>query len=175
MQYMLKRSGRARTMRLAVYPDGEVVVTAPRLFSLSAIEEFLAKHSRWIRRKIEDTRGRTVVHIARADIPRFKKQALALAEARCAYYAKVYGYGHGKITIRAQKTRWGSCSKSGNLSFNYKIAALPAPLAEYIIVHEICHLGAFNHSPHFWSLVAKTIPDYAARRKEARSLAVLFH
>jgi hypothetical protein len=171
MQYTLKRSSRARSMRLAIQPDGAVVVTAPLFFGLESIEKFLAQHSAWAMRAIEKTKGRTVINIPHADIPRLKREALALAHERCAHYAKLYGFSYKKITIRAQKTRWGSCSKNGNLSFNYKIAALPAYLAEYIVVHEICHFGEMNHSRAFWALVARHVPDHASARRALRNIA----
>lgn len=170
MKYTLKRSARARNMRLAIDPDGAVVITAPRFFPLSAVEEFLAQHSAWARRKVEATKGRHAVNIPRADIPRLKREAQALAHARCAHYAGLYGFSYKRISIRAQKTRWGSCSKNGNLSFNYKIAALPAGLAEYVIVHEICHFGEMNHSRAFWTLVARHVPDHASARKALRNI-----
>ena len=79
-----------------------------------------------------------------------------------------------KINIKNQKTRWGSCSKKGNLNFNYKIALLPQHLADYIIVHELCHLGEFNHSRSFWNLVAKVFPEYLGIRNELRRSGIHF-
>ena len=81
-----------------------------------------------------------------------------------------YGFAVGKITARNQRSRWGSCSKKGNLNFNYRIAQLPAHLADYVIVHELCHLGEFNHSRAFWNLVARAVPDYAKCRTELRRI-----
>ncbi|NBS67881.1 M48 family peptidase [bacterium] len=67
------------------------------------------------------------------------------------------------------RTRWGSCSKRGNLNFNYRILFLPPHLADYLIVHELCHLKEFNHSPRFWALVAQGCPNYHACKKELRA------
>ena len=174
MKYTLKVSDRARVMRLAVYPDGAVVVTAPRFFAVDAIESFVTKHSEWVRDKVERTESRNVVRIARKDIPALKERAHALANERCEHFARAYGLSYNKISIRAQKTRWGSCTKTGNLSFNYKVAILPARLADYIFVHEICHLGVFNHSGQFWELVAREIPDHKTIRKEVRTIVTVF-
>ena len=75
-----------------------------------------------------------------------------------------------KIFIKNLKSRWGSCSEKGNLNFNYKIIFLPPDVADYIVVHELCHIKEFNHSKNFWAEVAKTLPKYAALRKELRRL-----
>ncbi len=174
MKYELKRSKRARTMRLSVYPDARVVVTAPQLFGFGAIERFVAKHSDWISRHVERARTRTVVRIKKSEIPELKRRALALASARCGHFGTVYGLTYKKISIRAQKTRWGSCSRDGNLSFNYKVAVLPTHIVDYIIVHELCHRAEMNHSGKFWDLVGKTIPQHRAVRGELRRIAVLY-
>ncbi len=174
IDYTVKRSKRARTMRLAIYPDGNVVVTAPRFFGLQAIEDFVMKHSTWVRTKVEETRGRTILRIRRSDIPALKKQALALAVARAEYFAEYYGVQYKKISIRAQKSRWGSCSEKASLSFNYKIAVLNPRLADYIIVHEICHIRQFDHSKAFWALVAEQFPDHRELREQLRNTATIF-
>ncbi len=98
-----------------------------------------------------------------------KKAARALAHARLAHFNQFYGFTYQKVFIRNQKTRWGACSAKGNLGFNYRITYLPPQLADYVIVHELCHLGQFNHSPAFWQLVAHVIPDYKAQRRELRT------
>ncbi len=174
ISYSLKRSTRAHTMRLAVYPDSRVVVTAPHLFGLAAIERFVRKHSEWITRHVERTKEKRVIRVARKDIPKLKGRALAVASARCAHFGGMYGVTYKKISIRAQKTRWGSCSRAGNLSFNYKLAVLPPHIADYVIVHEICHLAHMNHGRKFWDLVARTTPRYRAIRKELRNIVVSF-
>lgn len=120
------------------------------------------------------TRVWQVIRLARRDIPELKQRAAALATARSAHYAGLYGLSHGAIAIRAPKRQWGSCSSRGNLCFNYKIAALPAHLADYIVAHEICHLREMNHSPRFWALVAHTHPAYTELRRELRATLITF-
>lgn len=90
----------------------------------------------------------------------------ALVRERASHYARVYGVSHGRISIRKQRTRWGSCSVSGDLSFNYRLGFLPPHLMEYVVVHEICHIREQNHSPAFWALVASACPNPKALRKE---------
>jgi len=94
-----------------------------------------------------------------------KETARELVHRKLTEHNAHYALAFGKVAIRNQRTRWGSCSKKGNLNFHYRIALLPEHLADYVIVHELCHLAEFNHSKKFWSLVAQTIPDHRARRK----------
>ncbi|MDP2586758.1 MAG: M48 family metallopeptidase [Candidatus Komeilibacteria bacterium] len=98
-----------------------------------------------------------------------KDRALILAQQRLEFFNRSYGFKFNRVSIKNQKTRWGSCSKKGNLNFNYRIALLSQPLADYIIVHELCHLGQLNHSRQFWDLVAQTIPDYSKMRRELKN------
>jgi len=74
------------------------------------------------------------------------------------------------VKIRDQSSRWGSCSWKGNLNFSYKLVLLPEHLADYVVVHELCHLREMNHSPRFWALVSQTVPDYRAKRRELKKL-----
>ena len=103
MEYVVKRSARTRSMRLAIYPDGAVVVSAPPFFGLGAIERFVAKHSRWIHQKVQETKGRNVIRIRRGDIPQLKRRALALCRERAHSFAALYGVSFRKLSIRAQK------------------------------------------------------------------------
>lgn len=88
------------------------------------------------------------------------------------FFAKLYGVEYRKVAIRNQKTRWGSCSKSKNLNFNYRVAFLPNNQRNYVIVHEICHLIEFNHSKKFWAEVERAIPNYKEMRKKVRSTSL---
>lgn len=113
-------------------------------------------------RPLFQTRSRTLYHAN-------KEAARALVLERVKHFNQHYGakHGiiHGKIAIRNQKSRWGSCSKKGNLNFNYKLVFLPAELRDYVIVHELCHVKEFNHGRAFWALVGETVPEWKALRK----------
>jgi predicted metal-dependent hydrolase len=100
----------------------------------------------------------------------YKEKARDMIKERLAHYNSFYNYEYKRIAIKNHKSRWGSCSKKGNLNFNYRLVHLPQRLSDYVIVHELCHLGEFNHSKRFWALVEKTIPDWRARRKELMNI-----
>lgn len=93
-----------------------------------------------------------------------KEAARKLIHERLAYWNTFYNYSYGRVSIKDTKSRWGSCSKKGNLNFSYKLIHIPPDLADYVVVHELCHLGEFNHSQKFWNLIARTTPDYKERR-----------
>ena len=99
-----------------------------------------------------------------------KEEARVLVHAKLAQFNAHYKYPLKKVFIKNHKSRWGSCSSRGNLNFNYKIAFLPPELQEYLIVHELCHLGFFNHSKEFWALVAQTVPEYQMLRKKLKEV-----
>jgi predicted metal-dependent hydrolase len=128
---------------------------------------FNSRSFSYLRRPIFRTRSRKLYEMN-------KEAARALVTERIAHFMNHYGARHGisvgRIAIRNQKSRWGSCSKKGNLNFNYKLAFMPAPIRDYVVVHEICHIKEFNHSRGFWSLVAETVPDWKELRKELRRL-----
>lgn len=177
IDYTLKISKKARRMRLAVYCDGDFVVTAPYSMNQGLIERFIFEKSDWIIKKIEYFKvfgGRKSLKGNREDFLKHKERALTRAMERVKYFNDMYCFEFDKVNIRNQKTRWGSCSRKGNLNFNYRIAFLPDHLFDYIVVHELCHLGQFNHSQRFWDLVARALPDYAELRKELKKNGLSF-
>ena len=120
-----------------------------------------------LRRSVYHTRSRQL-YLAN------KEAARALVYDRVRHFSAYYGPRHGiavgKIAIRNQRSRWGSCSKKGNLNFNYKLVFLTPAQQDYIIVHEICHIKEFNHGKGFWDLVGETIPDWKKLRGELRKV-----
>jgi predicted metal-dependent hydrolase len=177
VSYLLKLSRRARRLRLAVHPDGNFIVTAPGNLSLAAIERFIVKQSRWVLGKMayfQSLPRPLLSRGARKDFLEQKDLARELVRRRIEHFNKDKTFSFNKISIRNQKTRWGSCSRNGNLNFNYKLFSLPEKLADYIIVHELCHLKEFNHSAKFWSLVESFLPDYAESRKALKKGYTVF-
>lgn len=102
-----------------------------------------------------------------------KEIARAFVHARVEEFAQVHGFSYGRIAIRNTRRSWGSCSELGNLNFSYKIIFLPEVLADYVIVHELCHLREFNHSPNYWAHVERILPDYKERRRALAAAARL--
>jgi predicted metal-dependent hydrolase len=172
--FTLKRNSRSRTLRIAVHRDGTCVVTAPRFLSERRIRAFVASKADWIKEKQKAFEKLGPVPTKIDNVKGYKenkKKALALVQSRIDILNEAYDFPYKKISIRNQKTRWGSCSSTGTLSFNWKIVLLSPAEADYIIVHELCHLGQMNHSLKFWALVAHTCPNHKAIRKHLRSTA----
>lgn len=174
-EYILKISKRARNIRLAVYVDGRVVLTVPKRASMRDAEKFFASRRSWVAEKLEGFKKRAPkmrIGISKKDYVAQKHVALKLAKERVEHFNKVYKFDYGIIRVRDQKSRWGSCSRKGNLTFNYRIVLLPEHLADYIIVHELCHLKEFNHSARFWTLVALEAPDYKKHMIELKKYSL---
>lgn len=171
VEYELKTSLRSRRMRLAVYPGGRFVVSIPKRMDERHVDKFLFEKADWILMKIDAMKKKTPVEkqpISKLELKRLKVVALELVHRRLEYFNDAYKFTYHNVSIRNQKTRWGSCSRQGNLNFNAKIALLPPRLADYIVVHELCHLKEMNHSPRFWKLVAQTFPEHKELRRTLR-------
>lgn len=99
---------------------------------------------------------------------RYRNAARERFNARAAYFRAITGGDYTSITIRDQKSRWGSCSSRGTLSFNYRLIFAPPHILDYVVVHELCHLTHMNHSRDFWAKVESVMPDYRECRKWLR-------
>jgi predicted metal-dependent hydrolase len=102
------------------------------------------------------------------EIKQLCAKAAVVLKQKTEYYARIIGVDYGRITIRHQKTRWGSCSSKGNINYNCMLMLVPDELQDYVVVHELCHRIHMNHSPEFWAEVAKVLPDYKQRRKRLK-------
>jgi predicted metal-dependent hydrolase len=180
MTYEVRENVRARHVRVTVHEDGSVVVTKPKRVSLRAIESFVQQKEGWIITAQEHMvllrEKREKKHGVATSLPRLRrgtapyrialKEARALVQERIRYFATLGNFSYGTISIRNQKSRWGSCSAAGNLSFNYRLIYLPTELVDYLLVHELSHTKHHNHSVTFWVEVGKYIPNHRAKRKE---------
>lgn len=152
-----------RTLSIQIREDLRVVVRVPERMTDREVGRFLVEKRDWIEGHLAAARERrsraappltpeerqAMVRAAREDLPR-----------RVARYAPIVGVTVGNITIRAQKTRWGSCSAKGNLNFNCMLMCCPAQVRDYVVVHELCHRLEMNHAPAFWKQVERVMPDY---------------
>ncbi|MEK7303792.1 MAG: SprT family zinc-dependent metalloprotease, partial [Pseudomonadota bacterium] len=98
----------------------------------------------------------------------YRRAAATHAAARLAHFAPQVGRAARKLVIRAQRTRWGSCSARGTISLNWRLMQAPPEILDYVVVHELCHLLVPNHSPRFWAEVARVLPDWRRQRAELR-------
>ena len=172
IEYAVRESVRAKKMRVTVFPGGKVVVTAPARMPGAHIDRFLVRHSRWLERtltRLEHKPERIVLPQGKHAYSRDRTGASILVRGRLGHFNAQYHFKILSFSIRNQKSRWGSCSHRGLLSFNFRIVHLPAALADYIVVHELCHFHALDHSGAFWNEVDKVLPDYQERKDWLRN------
>lgn len=173
--FVFRRSARSKRLTISVRSDQTVVISRPRWVSERFARVFFEKHRTWVEQKLREVHSHKQTytpHGSPAEYRAMKREAARLVASRLEYFNQSYGFVYHRISLRNPRTRWGSCSKKGNLNFSYKLLTLPPELADYIIVHELCHLKEFNHSKRFWELVSQTIPDYKNLRKQLRSSSV---
>ena len=161
--YQLIRS-RRKTIAIEIR-DGRVIVRAPQQASEREINQFVAEHEKWISKhlaKAEATRQALskCEPLSPADIQTLAERALKVIPDRVKYYADKMGVTYGRITIRNQRTKWGSCSGKGNLNFNCLLMLAPPEVLDSVVVHELCHLKEMNHSKKFYEEVYKILPNY---------------
>ncbi|MDO5397235.1 MAG: M48 family metallopeptidase [bacterium] len=163
MEYTIIRSNR-RTLALEIKKDG-LVVRAPIRATDKDINEFVAKHKKWIdnhllKIKEQEKALDGIEPLSMSDIQALADKALAVIPDRVRYYAEKIGVTYGRITIRNQRSKWGSCSAKGNLNFNCLLMLAPPEVLDSVIVHELCHRKEMNHSDKFYAEVLRVFPDY---------------
>ena len=163
MDYQLIRSNR-KTVAIQIKPDGQLIVRAPWRMSDAQINRFVEDKHHWIQTHLPK-RVAPPEKYSDEEIHALTRQAMEVIPERVAHYATILGVTYGRITIRNQRTRWGSCSVKGNLNFNCLLMLLPADVVDYVVVHELCHRKEMNHSARFWAVVEKILPNYRAQRQ----------
>lgn len=155
-----------KTMALQIEEDGQVTVRVPRTVTEAQAEEFARRHGEWILK----TREKVLQNASwrrsytEAEKQTGKQRLSRKLEERLLLFASVMGVSYGRVSIRDQRTRWGSCSGKGNLNFNWKLSLVPDEILDYVVVHELAHRIEMNHSANFWREVEKILPDYRERR-----------
>ena len=206
IEYTVRRSQRARRVRVAVDPERGVEVVLPERAPKRAAAEAVRELRPWIERRLTEAEaarqavaarngtvpfldetltlvpqiGRTRVHrkgdalLVPARDPKaalerwYRRAARTEVEWRLDEAVDALGTSYTALTIRNQKTRWGSCSSTGAMSFNWRLLLAPEEVLDYVVWHEACHLLVLDHSPRFWSLLAQHVPGYAEPRRWLR-------
>lgn len=153
-----------KTISIQIKADG-IYVRAPLRMSDVEIECFLDSKIDWIRKHLrivaeQKAVAKNLQPYSYEEMRNLASKALQVIPERVKYYASIIGVDYGNITIRNQRTRWGSCSSKGNLNFNCLLMLLPDDIMDSVIVHELCHRKHMNHSPQFYAEVEKAFPDY---------------
>ncbi len=160
-----------KSFGLQVKSDGSVYARVPQRAPDKAVREFIRKHEDWIIQKrhsllfVNDSPKIRLPKIVTAEE---KRKARELVTHRVEYYADKMGINYGRIALRNQRTRWGSCSVDGNLNFNCRLLFLPIELVDYVVVHELAHRRHMDHSARFWREVECYLPDYRERRERLK-------
>ncbi|MCU0312650.1 MAG: M48 family metallopeptidase [Solirubrobacteraceae bacterium] len=215
LAYTVRRAPRARSVRVRVEHDGEVVVLLPRRARERDAQAAVAELRPWIERRVAEAEraraaiarppgtvpllgaslrlvaqdGRTRAHrrgdallvpgdpvAARAAIERwYRRTARAEAGARLEAAVAALGVGYERLSIRDQRTRWGSCSAEGAIAINWRLLLAPEAILDYVVWHEACHLVVLDHSPRFWALLERHRPGYREERRWLRRNGPALH
>ena len=163
MEYTLIRSDR-KTLQLQVTPEG-IVVRAPKKMPQKEIEAFVNAHAGWIEKhaaRVEEAQRSMppAEKLTAEELRKLADEALKVIPARVAHYAPLIGVTYGRITIRNQRSKWGSCSAKGNLNFNCLLMLAPPEVLDSVVVHELCHRKYMDHSKDFYAEVLRVFPEY---------------
>lgn len=163
------RSNR-KTIAIEIKPDASVLVRVPYFMKDAEIYKFVKEKEQWITQHLKKVRERQretreVPKMSMDEMRQLADLALKVIPPKVKYYAEIMNVHYGRITIRNQKTRWGSCSGKGNLNFNCLLMLAPEEVIDYVVVHELCHLLEMNHSKAFWQQVERVMPDYKKHRQ----------
>ncbi|PID83300.1 metal-dependent hydrolase [Candidatus Campbellbacteria bacterium] len=165
--YTEEKSSRLKNIKIVFKSQNELQIKRPKKLLFFNAQKFILKNKTLILKKLQKLKQQNLqkVSLSQKEFQKRKDDFLKKAEEKVEYFNSFYNFKYNKITIKNQKTKWGSCSSKGNLNFNYRIFLLDQKILNYVIVHELCHLDQMNHSKKFWNLVEQTIPDYKETKK----------
>lgn len=160
LTYQLIRS-RRKTISIQISPKGDVIIRCPLRMSDAAVRSFVESKRLWMESKLQQLSAAPRLPVlTEEERQALIMQAKRLLPERTAYFAPLVGVTYGRVTIRTQRSRWGSCSGKGNLNFNCLLMLSPPEVQDYVVVHELCHRKEMNHSPRFWTEVERVLPNY---------------
>lgn len=158
-------------MKISYCQQSGLTVTVPWYANRWLAEGFILKNSDWVLQAIEKANNNPFTNIFKdKKYQDYKEKAREFIADRLAHYNSLLQSPYEKVFIKNQRKVWGSCSSKRNLNFNYKLLFLESALADYVVVHELCHLREMNHSKKFWDLVGSILPDYNDRRRELKKI-----
>ena len=165
MEFTIIRSKR-RTIAISV-KSGKVILRAPMKLSDDEAKKIILTHQNWIEKKLEKAKTKAPIDEAVDDkkANELRKLAREYFKEKTEYYSGIMNLKPSRITITGARTRFGSCSSKGNLSFSYLLMLYPEAAREYVVVHELAHLSEMNHSKRFYAIIEKYMPDYKERKK----------
>lgn len=155
--------------------DGELIFRMPYGLDEAEAETFARQHASWIVKHMaleKEREKNALAPVTSEEFDELARQFKPILRNRLHYYAERMGVSYGRVTIRSQKTRWGSCSSAGNLNFNVQLMRTSRELIDYVVVHELAHRKEMNHSPAFWRIVENVLPDYKERREKLKQYAL---
>jgi predicted metal-dependent hydrolase len=163
IEYELIRSDR-RTLSLQI-KNGKLIIRAPRRMRRADIDSFVYSHREWIEEHMDICRERLeryreIEPLTSEEMKKLAKRASEVIPARVEHFARILGVDYGRITVRSQLTRWGSCSAKGNLNFNCLLMLAPSEVLDCIVAHELCHRKEMNHSKRFYEHLFRVYPEY---------------
>lgn len=165
ISYRMIRSAR-KSLSLQITPSGEVIARCPNRMPKREVDAFVQSKADWIEKHLaKQEENPRLPTFTREELEELADRALTVIPQRVKQFAPLAGVTYGRITIRSQHTRWGSCSAKGNLNFNCLLMLTPPEVLDYVVVHELCHRKEMNHSPGFWAEVEALCPDYRTHRK----------
>ena len=162
--YVIQKSRRL-SISVSVMKDNRVLVKAPYGTTEHTVQEFLLSKKDWITKHLEkqnreEEKAESLGLLSADEIKQIKKQARTIIPQRVEYWANKIGVTYGRIAIRLQSSRWGSCSVDGNLNFNCLLVLMPPEILDSVVVHELCHRRHMNHSKEFYAEIDRVFPDY---------------
>lgn len=162
-----------RSIALEIQPNLQILVRAPYGASKREIQQFVSEKSDWLAKHLAIARKRREELESRPrepaltmeEVRSLAEEAMKVIPEKVRYFAPIVGVDYGRITIRNQRTRWGSCSGRGNLNFNCLLMKTPPEVVDYVVVHELCHRKEMNHSRRFWAEVERVLPEYGKAKR----------